>query len=227
MRLRAALAVIAIGLGALSLGSSVAGASGPGLRLALSPGHVLRGQPVTLTICNGKVPLGFHVAIQKKPAVGGAWATIFAKAVPRDITTCNTIMRVQPVAGTFVLRGQLISGKSAKVTTGLRTLVVAIPPKIVWQASGTGDESGPKFQIPAGTAQWEEVWSYDCSSYGSTGNFITFIHGYGSAEFTLDSGVNELGSGGSGVNHYFDTGTFSIQILSECSWTERAEIPAK
>ena len=210
----------------LAVPPSLAGASGPGLRLVMSTSHINRGQPVGATLCNGKVARGFHVAIEKKPASGGSWRVVFAKAVPRGVATCTNRQLRQPTAGTFLFRGQLIRGASAKVTTGTHEVVVAIPPRVLWSASGSGSQSGPKFAVPAGARQWLEVWQYDCSSYGSRGNFIASITGYGSAQYTTDSGVNQLGNGGHGINHYFDTGTFSIQIISECDWTETIELPA-
>jgi hypothetical protein len=75
--------------------------------------------------------------------------------------------------------------------------------------------------VPANASGWDEDWSYNCASFGSSGNFITSITGYGNAAGTLDSGANQLGAHGSGVNHYYDAGTFSISVNSECSWTEK------
>ena len=53
-------------------------------------------------------------------------------------------------------------------------------------------------------------------------NFATNITGYGGVALSTDSGANQLGMSGSGTNHYYDTGTFSVQVDSECSWTEEA-----
>jgi hypothetical protein len=92
---------------------------------------------------------------------------------------------------------------------------------VVWSDSGSGVYSGPKFTIPSSAKGWDEVWSYNCASFGGRGNFITSITGYGSAAGILDSGANQLGAKGSGTNTYYDKGTFSIQVNSECSWTEK------
>ena len=59
------------------------------------------------------------------------------------------------------------------------------------------------------------AWSYDCSSLGPSGNFIVDING-GS---NFDIGPNESRMGGSGTDHYTDTGTFSLSIISDCSWS--------
>ena len=75
---------------------------------------------------------------------------------------------------------------------------------------------------PSSAKGWNEVWSYNCASFGMACNFATNITGYGGAVLTTDSGANQLGMSGSGTNHYSDTGTFSVQVDSECSWTEEA-----
>lgn len=108
-------------------------------------------------------------------------------------------------------------------TTTAPTTTTAPPvPQVLWQQSGTGAASGPQFNVPADVKGWNEEWSYNCSAFGSSGNFITNINGYGSAAGTTDAGTNQIGSGGSGVNHYYDHGTFSIDVNSECSWTDEA-----
>jgi hypothetical protein len=59
-------------------------------------------------------------------------------------------------------------------------------------------------------------WTYNCSAaIGGTGNFIVNVNGSTAA----DQGANELGTGGSGTDYYYDTGTFSLGVISECSWT--------
>jgi hypothetical protein len=95
-------------------------------------------------------------------------------------------------------------------------------PLVLYQQSGSGIESGAQFTVPASDKGWNEVWSYDCSNFGMAGNFATTINGYGSAALTNDSGTNQLGTSGSGTNHYYDTGTFSIDVNSLCHWTEEA-----
>src|SRR5579875_83575 len=65
---------------------------------------------------------------------------------------------------------------------------------------------------------WEMAWSFDCSSYGSPGNFMVDVN-QPTGDTTTDPGPNELGMSGSGTDYYTDTGTFSLSINSECSWT--------
>ena len=110
-------------------------------------------------------------------------------------------------------------------TTTTSTTTTTTPPApvrslVLWTGSGQGTMSGPKFTVPVQATSWTENWSYDCSNFGMSGNFMTFITGYGARAGTSDTGANQLGVSGSGVNHYYDTGTFSIEVDSECDWTE-------
>jgi hypothetical protein len=105
---------------------------------------------------------------------------------------------------------------------GTKTTTTAAAPVVLWQQTGSGIESGQQFTVPPNVTGWNEGWSYNCASFGQAGNFATNITGYGGAADTTDSGTNQLGMSGSGTNHYYDTGTFSIDVDSECSWTEEA-----
>ena len=118
----------------------------------------------------------------------------------------------------------LCPSQKAKVTTyyASTTTTTAPAPVILWQQSGSGIESGQQFTVPPNVKGWNEVWTYNCSNFGQSGNFATNINGYGSAADTDDSGTNQLGMSGSGTDHYYDTGTFSIDVNSECDWTEEA-----
>jgi len=109
---------------------------------------------------------------------------------------------------------------STTTTTTTTTTPAPVRSLVLWAGSGQGAMSGPKFTVPVQATSWTENWSYDCTNFGLSGNFITFITGYGASVGTSDSGANQLGASGSGVNHYYDTGTFSIEIDSECDWTE-------
>jgi hypothetical protein len=89
----------------------------------------------------------------------------------------------------------------------------------VFHDSGSGDASEPQFTIPASSTEWWVAYTYDCSDYGYPGNFITDIKGYGKAASSFNVGANEIGMGSAGVDFYYDTGTFNIDVISECDWT--------
>jgi hypothetical protein len=88
--------------------------------------------------------------------------------------------------------------------------------QVLVNQSGSGQASLAQFAVS--NPAWDLDWSYDCSSFGQSGNFIVDVMGSGSAADTTDSGVNQLGSSGQGVEHYYDQGTFQLVIDSECSW---------
>jgi hypothetical protein len=94
---------------------------------------------------------------------------------------------------------------------------------VVWSGSGSDLQRGPPFTVPSGARGWNENWTYNCGALGHPGTFITNIHTSGKARTTRDSGAHSEGMGGSGTNHYNDTGTFWINVDSKCGWTDQAE----
>ena len=65
-------------------------------------------------------------------------------------------------------------------------------------------------------------WTYDCTSFGSAGNFSVDVQ-QPQGDLDSDFGPNELGNGGSGTDYYYDTGSFQLSIDSECDWTITVE----
>jgi hypothetical protein len=84
-------------------------------------------------------------------------------------------------------------------------------PHLVTTFSGSGEENTPKFTV---SDTWQLRWSYDCSSFGSQGNFAVSEDGaFGSVD------VNELGMGGRGSTYgYGDGGSHYLDVSSECGW---------
>jgi hypothetical protein len=81
--------------------------------------------------------------------------------------------------------------------------------------SGSGSKSTAKFTA---ASDWDLNWNYDCTNFGSQGNFQVFIYnGDGTMSFA-NSGVNQLGKSDTGVEHYHSGGTFYLTVNSECKW---------
>jgi hypothetical protein len=148
-----------------------------------------RNYVITLTI-NGKAKIIEHWILTQAGQAPSTTTTI-----PPTTTSTITTTTVPPTTTTTL----------SNVTTVLST-------------GGSGDESLPQFTIPASARVWIIGWAYNCTNYGYEGNFITNITGYGSAAGTFTLGQNQLGMGGSGADDYYNTGTFSIQVISECTW---------
>jgi cytoskeletal protein RodZ len=108
--------------------------------------------------------------------------------------------------------------KKPTSTVRATTTTKAAQPVVLQTESGNGQGSEPQFTVPSSASGWTLTTTYNCQSYGQSGNFAVEITGYGSAQGTTDVGPNALGMGATATNSYYDTGTFALQILSECSW---------
>jgi hypothetical protein len=90
----------------------------------------------------------------------------------------------------------------------------AADPQVVATFSGSGQESTSRFTV---SATWKLSYSFNCASFGGSGNFIVFEDG------GKDLGgvtVNELATSKSGtIWAYDDAGPHYLEIDSECSWS--------
>lgn len=120
---------------------------------------------------------------------------------------------------TTVVRKDFGPGAARYVRVTERDLCPRQIPKkasVIATFSGSGIENTAKFTV---TGDWVLQWTYDCSAFGDTGNFI--VSEDGGSDFSGAS-VNELGSGGHGQTHaYGDAGTHYLAVDSECSWTAK------
>jgi hypothetical protein len=87
---------------------------------------------------------------------------------------------------------------------------------VTFSSETTGSTGNPQQFSVGGT--WTMSWTYDCTAFGSQGNFIVDIN-QPAGDDAEDIGPSELGTGSSGTDTYNDTGTFSLDVLSECSWS--------
>jgi hypothetical protein len=98
--------------------------------------------------------------------------------------------------------------------------VVSSTPAMADAATYTSAQTGNTGQTPqfSQLGNWSMTWSYDCSGFGSIGNFIVTVN-QPSGDPLSDIGTNELGESGSGTDYYFDTGIFNLSVNSECAWS--------
>lgn len=94
------------------------------------------------------------------------------------------------------------------------------PPTNAFQVSGSGTNTTKPFTITAD--QWTLNYKYDCSAFGTTGNFAVDVAGSDGSD---DVAVNELGAGKSGSTTEYASGTFHLTVNSECDWTIRVTVP--
>jgi hypothetical protein len=114
-----------------------------------------------------------------------------------------------------------VGGKAPAAATTKKPAAPAAKPTPPTPASatllsskGTGIKNTAKFTTDN---DWSIAWTYNCSSFGSQGNFQIYVYTDG----TMDGiGANELGKKGSDTSPvYDDPGTHYLQINSECAWT--------
>jgi len=78
--------------------------------------------------------------------------------------------------------------------------------------TGSGQQNTPRFTV---TATWKLVYSFNCESFGQSGNFQVYEDG--GNDFNLS--VNDLAMSKSASTWaYDDAGTHFLQVNSECAW---------
>jgi hypothetical protein len=88
----------------------------------------------------------------------------------------------------------------------------AAAPKVLLDVTGSGIKQTQKFTAGG---DWDLEWSYDCASFGASGNFVVTAYGSDGLPAVL---TNELGAKGADVTHQHNAGTFYLSVNSECTW---------
>ncbi len=114
--------------------------------------------------------------------------------------------------------------KSSSTTKPLVT-PTTIPFLVSLVQHGTGPTSLSPFTVKANAKEWDIDWVYDCSKTATKkGSFAVTVVGHGSTSNTTDAGVPQQSGGGTaGIVKNYDTGTFSLNVASTCTWTVRVE----
>jgi len=87
-------------------------------------------------------------------------------------------------------------------------------PTVLLDQSGSGSVQTKPFTT---TGDWTVTYTFDCSAYGSSGNFQTYIDNT-DGSYNTDTGANELATSGGNTDYYYDAGEHYIEVNSECSW---------
>ncbi|GHF28981.1 hypothetical protein GCM10010218_07670 [Streptomyces mashuensis] len=156
------------------------------------------------------------------PAKGGKWKKGCGGCAVGTTVLVGILVAVaassgggkQPADRTDAATGSARDGAVARPQPGK----AAAQPRTVLTESGSGIKSTAKFTV---SGDWDLRYSYDCSSFGTDGNFI--VSEGGTLGNTL---VNELGAQGKDVTHRLDGGTKYLEVNSECSWkVEAVDLP--
>jgi|SRR5579863_8126236 len=87
-------------------------------------------------------------------------------------------------------------------------------PEILLDVEGSGIKTTQRFQAPG---EWAIVWSFDCSNFEGSGNFVISVDGDVS-----DVAANQLAANGRDVSYEHAGGNVYLEINSECDWHVRA-----
>lgn len=158
------------------------------------------------------------VTPQRPPTQERAGPAADLSTRPTAITPSRTVQNrwwMWAIAGIVLIA---IIGGIANATKKKPSPARSTPaPVVLLRMSGSGTGHSTQFTVPRNVS-WDEAWTYDCSAAGgSTGNFMTHVYTAGGSLVAV--GTNELGNGGSGSYHYVNTGTFAIEVDSDCSWS--------
>jgi hypothetical protein len=122
------------------------------------------------------------------------------------------------------------------VSAGTKSTTVVSPPShlpantpsaagtVLLTRAGSGSASTGTFTAPT---NWDLKWTYNCSSiYGGSGNFIVSVEqnpNSGTMAAAEDIPVNQIGTSGSGTEHYhYGGGGVYLTVNSLCTWTVTA-----
>ncbi len=117
-------------------------------------------------------------------------------------------------APTSTTKATVTPKATAQTSTKTTASTPPAQPKVLLDQSGNGQAQTAAFTT---NSNWQITYTYDCSAFGSSGNFMITIDNKDGSPNT-DSGANELGMSGGSTDHYYDAGTHYLQIDSECAW---------
>jgi hypothetical protein len=111
------------------------------------------------------------------------------------------------------LAGISTSGSSSPGVSSPAPSAAPATLRVLLDKTGSGINTTTKFSA---AGDWQIVWSYNCASFGSSGNFIVTVY---DADGSLsDVAVNELGAKGADTTNEHQGGTYYLQMNSECKW---------
>jgi Protein of unknown function (DUF2510) len=137
-------------------------------------------------------------------------------AAPAPVTVHETATKTLEAAS-----APAPAAKTITITAAPSPTPAATPPaageKTVLHLAGNGDKTTANFTVTED--QWTIAYVYSCANVGGSGNFIVDVNdSTGTDDFNKD-GVNELGATGNSSTVEHGSGTYSLSILSECTWT--------
>ena len=124
-------------------------------------------------------------------------------------TKTTVIKNITPITKTQDVIPKPISAPIQKSIPAPQTVVLL-------NISGSGSKSTQSFTAPSNN--WQLGYTYDCSAFGTKGNFQVMIYNQ-DGSLSDNNLVNELGNSGNDTEYYHKAGSYYLEVNSECSWT--------
>lgn len=122
----------------------------------------------------------------------------------------------KPAATTSKSTTSTTSTPAKSTTPAATTTTTPAPqPTVLLNQSGSGQAQTASFTTGK---SWSITYTFDCSSFGSQGNFQIYIDNT-DGSYNTDTGANDLAMNGGNTDYYYDAGSHYLQINSECDWT--------
>jgi len=93
-------------------------------------------------------------------------------------------------------------------------------PATLLHINGSGFKWTPKFTVPNGDNGWLLQYIYNCAHiYGHSGLTTIEVQGYGSNSHFFDIAADVTGRIGGSTYYSHRTGTFALNMTTDCDWT--------
>jgi hypothetical protein len=127
------------------------------------------------------------------------------------------INTLKPHAFTAIISKLVAATKSSPPTPKPPNVGVYSTPQASLDLKGTGSRQTGQFKV---SADWDLVWSYDCSAAKrpGPGNFIVSVFDSKGRVSTDTPPIMQFQTKGSGVQHYHKAGAYFLGVRSSCTW---------
>jgi hypothetical protein len=171
----------------------------------------------------------YNAVLAKYPQIsGGTEAQI--------VSLTKQVCKAREAGGS---QAQLVSATAGKLGTSARSFVrgaekamcpsqLPVPPQVLLNFSGSGIENSAPFLV--NSSQVTVTYNFNCSSFGSSGNFIADLEYGNQTSMNSDDQpiANQLAPSGQTTTTVYpqDPGNdYYVAVNSECSWSVKVESP--
>jgi len=174
--------------------------------------------------------VGIGLAVSPPPTAHGPHLPVYIAAAAVPATTSPSIyipdaVTVAKTAAAAKARAQAAAAAAAKARAAAAAKAAAAQAyahRVLMTMSGQGIQNSPPFLVAASPVT--ATYTYDCSGFGFSGNFIADMVSGDLASLGSDYQpiANALGMGGTVTTTLYPVNTgssYHVSVNSECSWT--------